>query len=481
MTRIIGFTDYFGPLGGFTCQGHYSGIATTRLSLASLKAASIMSSGTLSLGSSNGNLSIGVSGNITVRAGGKCELRSSGTMLIRSSNNLAQILGNDVSIGADSQVSIGAGTDIDLNTAVDLNAQSLGVTTIHGDHGIVLVTDIAGLVLPTSIGIGSISGVASQEIFLSCSGNMKLNSENGNMNVTASGNITFGAINNMQYGTYGGAAIVDKTGNYQGLYGGTWSNYSTQILLTTLSGGDGTFAPQGETTLRSILGDVHVDSQVGQVLLDAWASSGQLKYLFGPYEAWHTSPSHTSDFFPIPHSGQVVQMISEAVPNLIGISGVGVTNGTISGVNQYSSLYNSSNTASFITGGGISLWIDVDLTSKIRQDPIFKGTNPIQVQRTGWYRLSYNISLDNPSGSTRSIAQIKGYNDTTAADIPGSYTYIYCRISTGGEGTGSVAGLLFYATAGDNIKVQARRLVGDVLDLLADSSITLEFIGDWNE
>ena len=50
----------------------------------------------------------------------------------------------------------------------------------------------------------------------------------------------------------------------------------------------------------------------GQIRLSAFEGSGQLRYNFGPYEAWHVSPSHTSDYFPIAHSGQVTQMIAEA-------------------------------------------------------------------------------------------------------------------------------------------------------------------------
>ncbi|MCV0439807.1 MAG: hypothetical protein K5880_14360 [Hydrogenophaga sp.] len=55
------------------------------------------------------------------------------------------------------------------------------------------------------------------------------------------------------------------------------------------------------------------------VQLSAFDGSGQLRYKFGPYQAWHVNPSTNGDtegplgdgFFPMPHSGQILQMILE--------------------------------------------------------------------------------------------------------------------------------------------------------------------------
>lgn len=59
-----------------------------------------------------------------------------------------------------------------------------------------------------------------------------------------------------------------------------------------------------------------VGANMGDILLSAWAGSGQLRYQFGPHQAWHWKPSYASTggpandgFFPMPHSGQIVQMI----------------------------------------------------------------------------------------------------------------------------------------------------------------------------
>lgn len=49
----------------------------------------------------------------------------------------------------------------------------------------------------------------------------------------------------------------------------------------------------------------------GQIKFKPFNGSGQLEYRFGPYESWHQSNSSSSEFFPIPHSGHILQMILE--------------------------------------------------------------------------------------------------------------------------------------------------------------------------
>lgn len=56
-----------------------------------------------------------------------------------------------------------------------------------------------------------------------------------------------------------------------------------------------------------------------QLALSAFLGSGQFEWRFGPYQAWHVNPSTNGDtegplgdgFFPMPHSGQILQMILE--------------------------------------------------------------------------------------------------------------------------------------------------------------------------
>lgn len=350
---------------------------------------------------------------------------------------------------------------------------------LYGDGGIVLRTDAVTQ-------NGSLSGIATENIFLSSSGTIKLHCENGNMDITASGNITFGAINNLQAGTFGGAFIVDIDGNYLGLWGGTYQNFSTQIVMNTLSGGDAIYSATGNTTLKATF-NATIDALKGQITLDAWASSGQMRYEFGPNEAWHVSPSHTSDFFPIAHSGQVVQMIEEAVPTIVGTSGVGATDGTVSGINQYCSLANVVGTSDVINASLVPIPNPFLVTMPamdviIRRDPIFQGLNPITVLRTGFYKAGYTYNMENSANASRTIAEIRLYNTTTDFEPSGTRTIAYLRLDGAGEGTASLSPVLVYAEAGDILATQVRKIAGTGnVDLLPNSHITLEFIGDWNQ
>jgi hypothetical protein len=66
-----------------------------------------------------------------------------------------------------------------------------------------------------------------------------------------------------------------------------------------------------------------VGSNVGDILLSAWAASGQMLYRFGPHQSWHIKQSHSSTggpandgFWPIAHSGQVAAMIATSSGNM---------------------------------------------------------------------------------------------------------------------------------------------------------------------
>lgn len=83
---------------------------------------------------------------------------------------------------------------------------------------------------------------------------------------------------------------------------------------------DLTHTGAGDIDLSTTFGTGDINStSAAQVLLSAFQSSGQLAWRFGPYQAWHVNPSTNGNsegplgdgFFPIPHSGQIVQMILE--------------------------------------------------------------------------------------------------------------------------------------------------------------------------
>lgn len=61
-------------------------------------------------------------------------------------------------------------------------------------------------------------------------------------------------------------------------------------------------------------------SNYGDILLSAWASSGQLKYNFGQHQSWYIKTSHASTggpfndgFWPIAHSGNISQLLNQVV------------------------------------------------------------------------------------------------------------------------------------------------------------------------
>jgi hypothetical protein len=75
-----------------------------------------------------------------------------------------------------------------------------------------------------------------------------------------------------------------------------------------------TFALQGEESTDIIFsntGGTTGKGVGGQIKFQPFSGSGQLEYRFGPYESWHQRQSHSIAFHPIPHSGQILQMILE--------------------------------------------------------------------------------------------------------------------------------------------------------------------------
>lgn len=82
------------------------------------------------------------------------------------------------------------------------------------------------------------------------------------------------------------------------------------------------FLQHGGSHSGAALGDIILDAS-GQMHLGAFGGSGQLEYRFGPYEMWAAKTSSPPDgspagdgFWPIPHSGNVNEMIALALPTL---------------------------------------------------------------------------------------------------------------------------------------------------------------------
>lgn len=127
--------------------------------------------------------------------------------------------------------------------------------------------------------------------------------------------ITASATTSLIFGSTAGAATISAE------------------TTTTIYGDDGVDIITGQDIfgVNAEEGDDINISSARQLTLSVFSNtpasfngSGLLRYEFGPNEAWHWSPSHTSDFFPIPHSGQVEEMIRGNVqPFQSGIHALG--------------------------------------------------------------------------------------------------------------------------------------------------------------
>lgn len=317
---------------GLAAVGNISGIADGM--------ACLVSSGTAILGSDNSNVNIAASGNATIDAG---------NLIALTAGSEIEVVAPDLDGRFSDEIDLVAANDILIAQAADINNPD-----IAGDNNINLVDqDIrlsanAGIIRLESLGNGSVvsaqgrrgidlravhnasvptafSGVSTGPMTLWSSGQMYIASTNGNMIIGSSGLF--------QMGTPGGSFSITEAGtytytsdagqSYNVLPGGnsTISSQGTTVvaggvatLITSVAGAVTVTSQFSTTTITSELSDTFVGSKEGQLTLNPWGGSGQLRYEFGPYEAWHTSPSTTSDFFPIPHSGQIVQMIAELAP-----------------------------------------------------------------------------------------------------------------------------------------------------------------------
>ncbi len=125
--------------------------------------------------------------------------------------------------------------------------------------------------------------------------------------------------------TVDAGGIVDIDGSSLDADFATTANITALTTLTLTGVTSATLSSAGDVLVTSTAADVDVTAE-NQVTLSAFQASGMLDYRFGPNEAWHTSPSHTSDFFPIPFSGQVEEMIRKSInPFASGLHTLGGT------------------------------------------------------------------------------------------------------------------------------------------------------------
>jgi len=118
------------------------------------------------------------------------------------------------------------------------------------------------------------------------------------------------------------------------------------VIMTTSgtficnSAGSLTFNVGGQGATDMLFNNLAGSNGVGgQITFKPFAGSGQLQYLMGPYESWHqANSSDFGTFHPIPHSGQILQMILE--------------NGGGGGITNLQEAYEGGNTITTVTADG---------------------------------------------------------------------------------------------------------------------------------
>lgn len=153
--------------------------------------------------------------------------------------------------------------------------------------GLAFQTEITGCFLGFESEAGGVFQIAA-------SGAVFIEAKTGGIDLlTSTGDIDITAGSNIQNQASGFISMLALVGNFE---------YSAGFNIA------------GQAT-----NDVLMDASFGNVHLGAYANSGQLEWRFGPYQAWHVNPSTNGDaegplsdgFFPMPHSGQIIQMIRE--------------------------------------------------------------------------------------------------------------------------------------------------------------------------
>jgi len=94
------------------------------------------------------------------------------------------------------------------------------------------------------------------------------------------------------------------------------------VAIQTIGTGNEIHSIKGFISLQTLTGDIVINS-AGSATLQAFSNSGVLLYQFGPYQSWYMKTTHANTggpfndgYWPIAHSGNVSQMINQAVLGL---------------------------------------------------------------------------------------------------------------------------------------------------------------------
>ena len=156
----------------------------------------------------------------------------------------------------------------------------------------------------------------------------------------------------------------------------------------------------------------------------------------------------------------VVSSGTTAAQELMAVKGDGIVEvaGAVAASNYLIQVYDNTGGTAFGTA-----FVSIPWDSQTFVDSIFShdtGVNNSQVtvNRTGLYRITYNINADEAPNNSRTIGEFRCYKNGNTEITP-SRTFSYNRQNTAGEGTGN-ATFLANLNNGDYIEIQGQRIGG---------------------
>lgn len=149
-----------------------------------------------------------------------------------------------------------------------------------------------------------LSGVFMDPLFPH-SGIIRFSKENGTF--SPRGRFEFSKDGGKTFGFYAGGQDVELEASADATLEATGNLFLTGSSSVSMAG---TFITIDSSPYNSATGDVTIGS-AANIKLQPFQASGRLEYRFGPNQAWHWKPTYSTLFHPIPHSGQILQMILE--------------------------------------------------------------------------------------------------------------------------------------------------------------------------
>lgn len=137
------------------------------------------------------------------------------------------------------------------------------------------------------------------------SGIIRFSKENGSF--FPRGRFEFSKDGGKTFGFYAGGQDIELECTNDASLSATGNTFITGSSSVSVAG---TFITIDSSSFNSATGDVTIGA-AANIKLQPFKASGQLEYRFGPNQAWHWKPTYSTQFHPIPHSGQILQMILE--------------------------------------------------------------------------------------------------------------------------------------------------------------------------